>query len=90
MPLASVLCDELEIVSGKTAQDVRGCDIRNWSGAAPFVHGFLSMRLDVFAVTEESEAIGVCFDSIDSSVEISGLAIGRKDIRVEEISDAAL
>lgn len=81
---------ELGVVSGKAADDVLESDIRNGPGATPFVLGCLSMRLDVFAVSEECEAVGVCSDSVDSSIEIGRLAIGRKDVGVKEISDTAL
>ena len=88
--MASFLCVELGTVSGKAGEGILECDIRNGPGATPFVPGLLSMRLDVFAVSEERKTVGVCFDSVDGSVEIGGLAIGREDICVKEVSDTAL
>ena len=48
------------------------------------------MRRDLITLTEEGQTLGILPDTIHGAVEIGGLAVGREDVCVEEISHAPL
>ena len=67
-----------------------GCNLRYRARPPPFVGRRLPVSSYLAGVAEELEASGILFDAVDGGVVERGFAIGREDIREEEICDAAL
>ena len=68
---------------------VRPLRRRNGPRPRPPVVRLLAVRPDLLALAEELEAPVVLPDPVDGTVEVSGLALGREDIREEEVADDA-
>ena len=61
-----------------------------WSGPRPLVRSRFSVSPDLLRGPEEFPAPCVCFDSVDSMVELTSLAVGRKEFLVEEVGNRKL
>ncbi len=63
---------------------------RNRPRPAPLVVRLLAVRIHLLPVAQQLNAPRVGPDAVDCAVEVGGLAVGREDLGVEHVADAAL
>jgi hypothetical protein len=64
--------------------------LRDRTRAPPLVEGLVAVRRDLLRTSQKLDTPLVILDLVERSVELGGLAVGRKDIVPEEITDTAL
>lgn len=62
-----------------------GSDIRDWPGSPPIIVRLLSVRRDLLPISKKFQAPLVLPDAVESPVEVSDLALGRKDLCEQEV-----
>lgn len=64
--------------------------LRDWSGSCPFVRRGLAVSFDFTAASQKLRTSWIFLDPIECATQLTGLAVRREDVGVEEHDDCTL